>query len=139
MLAGTIAVDGEGVRLTVEDPEAQVTQDLLVDAVQELRDAGAEAIAVNEIRLIASSAFTTRNGKVVLDGTPLEAPLTIDAIGPSDTIAKALAIPGGALDSLQSRPQVVATVEQLEELTIPRRPDPMPFVYGEPVPPDTAG
>ncbi len=138
VLAGTVAVDGEGVRLTVDDPEAQVTQDLLVDAVQELRDAGAEAIAVNDIRLIASSAFTTRNGKVVLDGTPLAAPLTIDAIGPSDTIAKALAIPGGALDSLQSRPQVVATVESLEELTIPRRPDPMPFVYGEPVPPDTA-
>ena len=139
VLAGTVAVDGEGVRMTVEDPEAQVTQDLLVDAIQELRDAGAEAIAVNDVRLIASSAFTTRNGKVVLDGTPLEAPLTINAIGPSDTIAKALAIPGGAVDSLQSRPQVTATVEPLEELTIPRRPDPAPFVYGEPLPPDAAG
>ena len=137
VLAGTVAVDGEGVRLTVEDPEAQVTQDLLVDAVQELRDAGAEAIAVNDLRLVASSAFTTRNGKVVLDGTPLEAPLTINAIGPSDTIAKALAIPGGAVDSLQSRPQVTATVEPLEELTIPRRAEPVPFVYGEPLPPGT--
>lgn len=138
VLAGTVAVDGEGVRMTVEDPQAQVTQELLVDAVQELRDAGAEAIAVNDIRLIASSAFTTRNGKVVLDGTPLEAPLVINAIGPADTIAKALAIPGGAVDSFQARPQVVATVEALEELTIPRRADPMPFVYGEPVPPETA-
>ena len=138
VLAGTVAVDGEGVRMTVEDPESQVTQDLLVDVIQELRDAGAEAIAVNDVRLIASSAFTTRNGKVVLDGTPLEAPLTINAIGESDTIAKALAIPGGAVDSLQSRPQVTATVEPLEELTVPRRPEPQPFVYGEPIPPDTA-
>ena len=138
VLAGTVAVDGEGVRMTVEDPENQVTQELLVDAVQELRDAGAEAIAVNDIRLIASSAFTTRNGQVVLDGTPLEGPLVVNAIGPSDTIAKALAIPGGAIDSFQARPQVVATVEALEELTIPRRADPMPFVYGEPVPPEAA-
>lgn len=136
VLAGTVPVEGEGVRLTVEDPESQVTQELLVDTVQELRDAGAEAIAVNEVRLIASSAFTTRNGKVVLDGTPLQAPLTINAIGPPDTIAKALAIPGGAVDSLQSRPQVTAVVESLEELTIPQRPEPMPFVYGEPLPPD---
>lgn len=137
VLAGTVAVDGEGVQLTVEDPEGQVTQDLLVDAVQELRDAGAEAISVNDLRLVASSAFTTRNGKVVLDGTPLEAPLLINAIGPSDTIAKALAIPGGAVDSLQSRPQVTATVEPLEELTIPARPEAVQFVYGEPVPPET--
>ena len=136
VLAGTVAVEGEGVRLTVEDPQAQVTQELLVDTVQELRDAGAEAIAVNDVRLIASSAFTTRNRKVVLDGTPLQAPLTINAIGPGDTIAKALAIPGGAVDSLQSRPQVTAVVETLEELTIPQRPEPMPFVYGEPIPPD---
>lgn len=134
ILAGTVDVEGEGIRMAVADPESQVTQDLLVDAVQELRDAGAEAIAVNEVRLVASSAFTTRNGKLVLDGTPLEAPLTVTAIGPGETIAKALAIPGGAVDTLQARPQVTAHVETLEELTIPARPEPVPFVFGEPVP-----
>ena len=136
ILAGTVDVEGEGIRMSVEDPATQLTQDLLVDAVQELRDAGAEAIAVDDIRLVASSAFTTRNGKLVLDGAPLQAPLTITAIGPAETIAKALAIPGGALDTLQARPQVTARVETLEELTIPRRAEPMPFVFGEPLPVD---
>ena len=139
ILAGTVKVEGEGVRITVEDPEQQLTQDLLVDTVQELRDAGAEAIAVNDVRLVASSAFTTRNGKLILDGTPLTAPLVVAAIGPSDTIAKALAIPGGALDTLQARPQVAARVETLEELTIPARPEQVPFVFGEPVPVDAGG
>jgi uncharacterized protein YlxW (UPF0749 family) len=134
ILAGSVAVEGQGLRITVADPQRQLTQDLLVDTVQELRDAGAEAIAVNDVRLVASSSFTTRNGQLVLDGTPLKLPMVIAAIGPSDTIAKALAIPGGALDTLQSRPQVVARVESLDELTIAQRPEPVPFVFGEPVP-----
>lgn len=137
ILAGTVEVEGQGVRMTIDDPAGEMTQELLVDTVQELRDAGAEAIAVNDVRLVASSAFTTHNGKVLLEDGPLNPPIVINAIGPADTMAKALAIPGGAVDSLQSRPQVTAGVEVLEELTIPARPEPVPFVYGDPVPPQT--
>jgi uncharacterized protein YlxW (UPF0749 family) len=138
ILAGTVPVEGQGVRMTVEDPQRQVTQELMVDTVQELRDAGAEAIAINDTRLIASSAFTTRNERLLLDGGPLEPPIVITAIGPSDTISKALAIPGGAIDSLQSRPEVTTRVESLEELAVPARPDSAPFVFGEPIPPQPA-
>lgn len=138
ILAGTVAVEGQGVRMTVEDPALQVTQELMVDTIQELRDAGAEAIAVNEVRLVASSSFTTRNERLLVDGGPLEAPITITAIGPADTIAKAMAIPGGAVDSLQSRPQVAVRIESLEQLTIPARAEPTPFVFGQPVPAEPA-
>lgn len=138
ILAGTVEVEGQGVRMLIDDPRGEVTQELLVDTVQELRDAGAEAIAVNDIRLLASSAFTTRNNRLVLDDQPLEAPITIQAIGPSQTIAEALAIPGGAVDSLQAKPDVVARVETLEQMTVPARPDAQAFVYGEPIPPDPA-
>jgi uncharacterized protein YlxW (UPF0749 family) len=136
ILAGTVDVEGPGIRLTIDDPRQEVTQELLVDTVQELRDAGAEAIAVNDTRLVASSAFSTRNGKLVLDEVPLEGPLVVHAIGPSQTIAEALSIPGGALDSLESRPQVTARVDALEQLTVPARPEPEPFVFGEPIPPE---
>ncbi len=136
ILTGTTEVEGDGVVLTITDPNRVLRQDQLVDTIQELRDAGAEAIAVNDIRLIASSAFATRNDKLVLDNQPLDVPIIINAIGPPDTIAKALAIPGGAVDTLQSRAEVAVRVEPLEELTIPARSEPMPFVYGEPVPAD---
>ncbi|MDP9405875.1 MAG: DUF881 domain-containing protein, partial [Actinomycetota bacterium] len=136
ILAGTAEVEGEGVRLTIQDPGGQVTQELLVDTVQELRDAGAEAIAVNEVRLVASSAFVTRNGRLVADGKPLEAPLVVVAVGPADTIAEALAIPGGAVDALESRAQVTASVEPLAQLSVPARAEPVPFVFGEPLPPE---
>jgi uncharacterized protein YlxW (UPF0749 family) len=138
ILAGTVPVEGQGVRMTIDDPQNQVTQELLVDTVQELRDAGAEAIAINDVRLIASSAFTTRNSRLLLDGGPLEPPIVVVAIGLADTISKALAIPGGAIDSLQSRPEVTVRLESLELLSVPAIPERAPFVFGEPVPPQPA-
>ncbi|MGH3664511.1 MAG: DUF881 domain-containing protein [Egibacteraceae bacterium] len=136
ILAGTAEATGLGLRLTVGDPNEAVTQELLVDVVQELRDGGAEAIAVNGTRLVASSAFSTRNGRLLLEGSPLQTPYTIVVVGPSDTIAKALSIPGGAIDSVEALPQVSATVEQLAEVTVPARGEPQPFVYGEPLQPE---
>lgn len=133
ILAGVVAAEGEGVVFTIHDPEGQVRQDLLVDAIQELRDAGAEAMAVNGIRLVVSSAFSIRNDRLLLDGQRLSAPYRIAAIGPAETMAKALAIPGGAIDTLQAREGVRAEVEQLEQLEVPARPEPVPFVFGEPV------
>jgi len=133
ILAGVVAAEGEGVAFTIHDPEGQVRQDLLVDAIQELRDAGAEAMAVNGIRLVVSSAFSVRGDRFLLDGQRLSPPYRIAAIGPAETMAKALAIPGGAIDTLQARDGVRAEVEQLERLEVPARPEAAPFVFGEPV------
>lgn len=133
ILAGVVAAEGEGVVFIIHDPEGQVRQDLLVDAIQELRDAGAEAMAVNGIRLVVSSAFSVRNDRLLLDGQRLSPPYRIAAIGPAETMAKALAIPGGAVDTLQAREGVRAEVEQLERLEVPARPEAAPFVFGEPV------
>jgi uncharacterized protein YlxW (UPF0749 family) len=135
ILAGIVPAEGEGVQFTIEDPRGQVTQDLLVDVVQELRDAGAEAIAVNGVRLIASSAFTTRNNRLLADGQPLEPPYRFAAVGPSETMAAALAIPGGAIDTLERTFADVSTsVEALGQLVVPERSEAVPFVFGEPVP-----
>jgi uncharacterized protein YlxW (UPF0749 family) len=133
ILAGTVAVEGDGAVFTITDPNRLVGQDLLVDAIQELRDAGAEAIAVNDIRLVASSAFTTRNDRVLLDRRPIDPPYRITAIGSGDTIAKALAIPGGAIDSLQLVAGVTAVAETRADLVIPAVTEPPVFVFGQPV------
>ena len=134
ILAGVVPAEGEGIAFTISDPDGQVRQDLLVDTIQELRDAGAEAMAVNGIRLVVSSAFSVRRDRLLLDGQPLAAPYRILAVGPADTMAKALAIPGGAIDTLEARTEVRTTVEQLDQLTVPARPEPAPFIFGEPVP-----
>ena len=134
ILAGTVDVDGEGIVFTINDPARQVTQDLLVDAVQELRDAGAEAIAVNGVRFVASSAFTTRNAVLFVDREPLEAPYRLAAIGISDNLAKALAIRGGSIDTIEAREEVTTSIETRAQMTIEKRSKAAPFVFGEPVP-----
>ncbi|MBA2319109.1 MAG: DUF881 domain-containing protein [Euzebyales bacterium] len=133
ILTGTVPVEGPGVILAIEDPNRLVTQDLLVDTVQELRDAGAEAIAVNEVRLIASSAFATRNDRLVVDRQPIDPPYRIVAIGGSETLATALQIRGGARDSLELLTGVEAQVQPSADLRIPAVAEPPAYVFGTPV------
>jgi uncharacterized protein YlxW (UPF0749 family) len=93
--------------------------DTLIDIVQELRDAGAEAVAVNDQRVGAASSFGERDGRVALDGTTLVAPYRVAAIGPTSTLDGGLKIPGGALDTLTALRGVVPSVEESDSLLIP--------------------
>lgn len=102
VLAGTVPVTGPGLVMTIEDPQSQVNYDSLVDAVQELRDAGAEAISINGRRIGVASAFTQAGTRVELDGVGLPRPFVLSAIGPAATMEGGLQIPGGTLDTLRS-------------------------------------
>ncbi|MGH9286027.1 MAG: DUF881 domain-containing protein, partial [Acidimicrobiales bacterium] len=79
VLAGTVAVAGPGVVVTVDDPGRRLTYDRLLDLVQELRDAGAEAVGVNERRVGAASALGEEAGAILLDGARLVPPYRVGA------------------------------------------------------------
>ena len=88
-LAGTIAVDGPGLRVTMGNPPDGTRQlrDLDVrTVVNELWLAGAEAVTVNNVRLTPTSAIRFAGSSVLVDYQPLSAPYTIRAIGPADTL-----------------------------------------------------
>jgi uncharacterized protein YlxW (UPF0749 family) len=57
ILAGTVTVHGPGVVVTVNDPDGVLDSGDLLDAVQELRDSGAEAIAIDGVRVVATTAI----------------------------------------------------------------------------------
>ena len=103
ILAGTVAATGPGVEITINDPEHAVTSDVLLDTVQELRDAGAEAIQVNGVRVSAATWFTDVDGRIVCDGADLRAPYEFRAIGDPHTLADAMEIPGGVVDVVGTR------------------------------------
>ena len=64
-----------------EDLEKQEVEQLL-DALQELRDAGAEAVQINDGRVGASTWFADgASGAVTMDGRTLSRPFVITAIG----------------------------------------------------------
>lgn len=100
ILAGTIAAEGPGLRLTVADPQAGVGPEVVLDAVQELRAAGAEAIQIGDVRVGVDTAITGSAGALVVDGVGVEAPYVIIAIGDPQTLETALNIPGGVVNTV---------------------------------------
>ena len=115
VLAGTVAATGPGIEVFVTDPQSTVRSAQVLDLVQELRDAGAEAIQIGAVRVVASTWFADAAGGVSVDGTVLRPPYTVLAIGDSQTMATALEIPGGVVASLPDRAAAtVAAREQVE-------------------------
>jgi uncharacterized protein YlxW (UPF0749 family) len=99
VLAGTVPVRGPGVTITIEDAEGEVGVGPFIDMVQALRSAGAEAMQVNgEVRVVAQTSFEAAAGGLLVDGQLLEAPYTLDVIGPPDNLVNALRFPEGPQD-----------------------------------------
>lgn len=133
VLAGTVPVTGPGLVLLVDDPDGSVAFDNLLDIIQELRDAGAEAIGINGHRVGAASALTDRDGRPVLDGATLRAPFRIQAIGQATTLEGGLKIPGGAVDSLTALRGVSVEIQRSAQVDIPALARPPTFNTARPV------
>jgi uncharacterized protein YlxW (UPF0749 family) len=118
ILAGTLPATGPGIELTVDDPNDRVRAASLLDTLEELRDAGAEVVQVDDVRVGVSTYFTdASDGGVLADGHPLTRPYRFLAIGDPHTLATALNIPGGVLPTLRNS-GADGTVTQRQKITI---------------------
>ena len=102
VLLGTLPATGPGVSITVTDPKAKLSGEDLLDVVEELRGAGAEAIDIGGVRVSTTTAFSGNAGDVKADGKPLPNPYRLSAIGDPKTLDTALNIPGGIAASVRS-------------------------------------
>ena len=101
ILAGLVPVTGPGIRITIEDGPARSSVGTMLDIVQELRTAGAEAMSST-----TRSAWWRRPprgavGGIEVDGKVLEAPYVIDVIGDPPTLAGALDFATGPVDRVR--------------------------------------
>ncbi len=114
ILAGTVPVVGPGVRVTVTDEKGGVGSNQLLEGLEELRDAGAEAIELNDkVRVVAQTSLKDTGEGVLVDGKLLKSPFVIEAIGNAPSLATALDFKGGFTDEVQ-RPSVDGTVDVVE-------------------------
>lgn len=119
VLAGTVPVAGPGITVTITDPRGNVGADVLVDALQELRDAGAEAVELSGIRLVTESYIIDRaGGGLSVDGAALRAPYQLLAIGDPHTLAEAMRFPGGVVDTVAARAGAEARVTEADRVEI---------------------
>jgi uncharacterized protein YlxW (UPF0749 family) len=112
ILAGTVPVEGPGVVVEVDDPDGEVSAQTMVHMLEELRNAGAEAVEVSGVRLTATASFTDGPDGVIANGEPLTSPYEWRAIGNPQTLSVALDIPGGALAGFRNAGATVDMVER---------------------------
>ncbi len=136
ILAGTVPATGPGIVLSISDPDGKVDAPLVLDTVQELRDAGAEAIQVNGVRVVADTWFTDTDGGLSVSGTTVNPPYVIRAIGDATTLAGAMEIPGGVTATVR-RVGGDTDVQIEDEVIIDALLTPASPQYARPVPTPT--
>ena len=133
LLGGTAPAQGQGIRVTITDPGSKVTAPMLLDVLQELRDAGAEVVQYGGTRVVAGSWFSAAGSEVQVDGQRLPRPFVISAIGDKATMASAMSIPGGIVETVR-RSGATASVEQLDTVRVDALQTPRTPRYAQPVP-----
>jgi uncharacterized protein YlxW (UPF0749 family) len=119
ILTGTLAAAGPGIVLTIDDPRGSVRADVVLDAIEELRDAGAEAMQLSGVRVVASTAVDDDPaGGIDVGGEHVSPPYRLAVIGAPRTLAGALGIPGGVLDTVDAAPGAHAGVVTSPHVTI---------------------
>ena len=103
LLAGTTDVTGEGIIITLYDgsgANSLVHDSDVLTVVNELRVAGAEAISVNDQRIITTSAIRCVGSVIQVNYQKVAAPFVIKAIGNAQYLESAMTIKNGVIDVL---------------------------------------
>ena len=113
---GLAAVEGQGLVL---DVEGQLDAIALNDLINELRNAAAEAIAVDGIRITHASVAVQGPTSLVIDGVEVGTAFTISAIGDPDGLLNAMERPGGIIAQLEQFIQATIVARQSDAISVP--------------------
>lgn len=114
--AGAAAVNGQGIVMQVDGSLDAIA---LNDLVNELRNAGAEAIAVDDVRITARSVAVQGASSLVIDGVKIGRRFTLSAIGSPDGLLGAMERPGGIISQLKLFISATIEIRQAESIELP--------------------
>lgn len=139
IIIGLTEVTGPGVVFTVADSE--IDPNTVVDSsyllvhdkdilkiVNELKNAGAEAISINGQRVILTTSIICGGNIINVNGERIGSPFEIKAIGSPEALAN-LSRPGGWLSILKDRGVKVSEPKKLNNITIPKYSGVLNFKY----------
>jgi uncharacterized protein YlxW (UPF0749 family) len=95
ILAGTVPAQGPGIVVTIVEGDGAVDVTGMLDLLEELRSAGAEAMSINQVRIVAGSAIDRTDSGITVDGVQLQGPYVLTAIGDSSTLNGAVTFARG--------------------------------------------
>jgi uncharacterized protein YlxW (UPF0749 family) len=115
--AGLDPVAGDGITITIQGP---ITAPQVEDLVNELRNAGAEAVAIDDVRVVTGTVIGGGPGSLSVDDTPLGDPFTIRVIGTQESLTGSLTRAGGIVAQLAATtPEAALDIEPTERMTLP--------------------
>jgi uncharacterized protein YlxW (UPF0749 family) len=115
--SGVLGVAGPGVRVVVE---GALPGDAVEQLLNELRNAGAEALAIGNVRLVPGVVVTGPAGNLLVAGASLVGPIEILAVGQPETLSGSLTRAGGLIAQLAARyPDVLVTVNVEDRMDLP--------------------
>jgi len=127
---GLAPVDGQGI---VMDVDGDLDAIALNDLVNELRNAGAEAIAVDGVRITARSVAIEGPRAIEIDGVEVGERFTLKAIGSPDGLLGAMERPGGIISQLELFIKATIQIRQAESVQLPASAISLLPVVGKPV------
>jgi len=128
--AGLEPVTGPGVRISIHGP---IDGDGVEELVNELRNAGAEAIAAGDVRVVTGIVVTGPAGEAQIDGALLGDGFDLTAIGAPDKLTGSLTRSGGVIAQLAAtQSRVVLTVTPVDRLEMPATTRTLVPAHGQP-------
>ena len=118
IFAGLETVKGAGVAVTLENNEFIHVMDYdILNIVNELRASGAQAISVNDERVVAMTEIREAGPYVVINGKQFKAPFVIKAIADPDDLERSLTLMGGVVENLMEE-QLKVSIKKYDEIVI---------------------
>jgi uncharacterized protein YlxW (UPF0749 family) len=128
--AGLDPVGGPGVIISIRGP---IDGSGVEELINELRNAGAEAIATGGVRVVAGVVVTGPPGGAQVDGVALGDMFDLTAIGAPDKLTGSLTRSGGVIAQLAATQEdVVVTVTPVDRLELPATTRSLVPAHGQP-------
>ena len=148
--AGLTDVSGSGIIVTINDGQKQMSGNYSTDSdygivhdsyiltiLNELRAAGAEAISINDERILATSEIRCAGPTISINNVKKAAPFELKVIGDPDTLENALRMPYGAVDQAGFY-GIEVTIKKSNKLVIKKYAGLVSFKHAQVVEPEVA-
>ena len=134
ILSGRLPAQGKGITVSIaENSTDPIDAATMFHLIEELRNAGAEVIEFDGVRVVTSTSITRSASGLVCDGQVLSSPYVVKAIGDPPTLQSAIDIAGGVGSSLKLDFNATVTITQSDDVKIESVRQPTAYRYAKTV------
>ena len=119
ILSGRLPAEGPGIIVHISaGTKAPIDAATMFNLIEELRNGGAEVIAINDVRVVTSTYISEGANGLICDGKALNAPYIVKSIGEQNNLANAVNMAGGVGSRLTVKFGASVNVETSDDVKI---------------------